>query len=557
MYVCACVCCRYIKPFEARASAWEKLLRNVEEIIENWLKVQGTWLYLEPIFSSDDIQKQMPVENERFRIVDGTWRESMAATAADPKVTEVAKTEGLVARLVQANELLELIQKGLNDYLETKRLFFPRFFFLSNDELLEILAETKDPRRVQPHLKKCFEGINKLNFDEDLNIVGMVSKEDEEMEYHYEHYKHAVVNPNDARGLVERWLLQVEIVMRKAVAYATDCSMQVYDKSVRTTWLKETAGMVVLATSMKVWTHDVERALPQGALQSVYDKMQSNLLDVVEMVRAKIPKIVRKSVGALVVIDVHNQTVVRDMIEQNVKSPEEFAWLSQMRYYWIPGGPSATTGDPGSLECKMITSTLLYAYEYLGLSMRLVITPLTDRCYRTMMGAIALNFGGAPEGPAGTGKTETVKDLAKTLAMLCVVFNCSDGLDFRAMAKFFKGLAASGAWACFDEFNRIELEVLSVIAQQILTIQRAKIAKQTEFFFEGTQLGLRQTANVCVHLRRACFCVLLRRACFCVVRACVLVFACLPACACVFACLCVRVCVRGAMDDRHWARCLL
>uniref|UniRef100_A0A668AEI7 Dynein axonemal heavy chain 17 n=1 Tax=Myripristis murdjan TaxID=586833 RepID=A0A668AEI7_9TELE len=477
---------KYIAHFLEEVSSWQRKLSVADSVISIWFEVQRTWTHLESIFiGSEDIRSQLPEDSKRFEGIDADFKELANAAHKTPNVVEATNKPGLVGKLEDIQSRLSLCEKALAEYLDTKRLAFPRFYFISSADLLDILSNGTNPHQVQKHLSKLFDNMAKMQFEADgqgnpiKTGLGMYSKEEEYVPFN---------QPCDCTGQVEVWLNRLLDTMRSTVRHEMTEAVLAYEEKPREQWLFDYPAQVALTCTQIWWTSDVGMAFArleegyENTMKEYYRKQVSQLNTLISMLIGQLSPGDRQKVMTICTIDVHARDVVAKIIAQKVENSQAFVWLSQLRHRW----------DEKDRHCfaNICDAQFLYSYEYLGNTPRLVITPLTDRCYITLTQSLHLTMSGAPAGPAGTGKTETTKDLGRALGIMVYVFNCSEQMDYKSCGNIYKGLAQTGAWGCFDEFNRISVEVLSVVAVQVKSIQDAIRDKKQRFNFMGEEVNL-------------------------------------------------------------------
>ncbi|XP_076986007.1 dynein axonemal heavy chain 14, partial [Tamandua tetradactyla] len=478
----------YLEPIKDLVNEWDQNLTLFSYTLEEWMNCQRNWLYLEPIFHSLEIQRQLPAEAKLFCQVISMWKEVMSKIQNKLDALRITTSAGILEILQNCSLYLEQIKKSLEDYLEIKRTIFPRFYFLSNAELIDILADSKNPESVQPHLLKCFENIKQLLiWKQEIGLPAVLMLISDEGE--------GLVLPKKirVRSAVEQWLVNVEKSMFDVLKKFISQGVEDWNHQIFSIWVVSHPGQVVLTVSQIMFYNDCVQSFlsshSREELEKVNDRIICYLEEVADLIVLNPSNCRTKAVlGALLTIYAHCRDIVRDLLHKNIFDAEDFEWTRHLQYKWNEKQKLCYLSQGGA--------SFTYGYEYLGCSPRLIITPLTARCWLTLTGALHWNLGGCPAGPAGAGKTETVKGLAKSLGKHCVVFNCSEDLDYKIMGKFFFGLVQSGSWCCFDEFNRIDVEVLSLIASQILTIKAAKDSCSVRFILEGKEIRINMSCAV-------------------------------------------------------------
>lgn len=319
-----------------------------------------------------------------------------------PFIMDVLNIPNIQKSFERLADLLSKIQKALGEYLEKERSSFPRFYFVGDEDLLEIIGNSKDVVRIQKHFKKLFAGVTSLLLDDTCDIIqGLSSREGESVLFKTPISIKANPRIND-------WLSMIESEMKMSLAILLGESVQDVqsfysaeslnlEKLVE--WMDKFPAQLVILTIQIVWTSSVEIAL--GQVGKVADDLSksSQLVEqclniLADMVLTDLPIIKRRKCEHLITELVHQRDVIRSLRDRNVESHNNFMWLYHMRFYF----DSSCTDPLKRLSIRMANASFPYGFEYLGVADRLVQTPLTDRCYLTLTQALDGGLGGNPFG---------------------------------------------------------------------------------------------------------------------------------------------------------------
>ena len=329
--------------------------------------------------------------------------------------------------------------------LDIKKKIFPRFYFVSSVALLDMLANGTNPPKIMPYLGDCYDALANLNFitsedgkKSDKTVDTMIAKDGEEVPL-YEHFTMEGEVEGYLNRLTESMRKSLKVILSDAVEKAVNWEID----TPRHEWLFNYPAQLCITGTQIYWTDETQLALEEyeggqeDAVKRYLQTCNTRLSALIQLVLGELSGADRAKIISLITMDVHSRDVVDRLVAQKTEGPNAFAWQKQLRFEW-----EQPTLD---VNVKICDFSCKYFYEWVGNTGRLVITPLTDRCYITLTMALKLYLGGAPAGPAGTGKTETTKDLARALAIPCYVFNCSDQMNFQSIGDIFRGLAQTGA----------------------------------------------------------------------------------------------------------------
>ncbi|XP_063809812.1 uncharacterized protein LOC135027842 isoform X3 [Pseudophryne corroboree] len=560
--------------FLDEVTKWQKKLQVIETTVQLWLSVQNKWTRLEEVFSTLAFRVAMPREAILFADVHHNFCRLMKSVEENPNILQNCMRRGLQSLLDMMNYKLERCQRAILLHLERKRQVFPRLFFLSSDDTLNVVCYGYDLDVLSGYIMKIFQHVHSLIYQTSSEqgcqqILGVRSFLGEELH---------LTKPLECSGPVEIWLPQlvssintslqnqvsaaVEHTNRRRVIHSAGARRVVIDtpgtkedtaannQNMSATSVEESSSIASGHGERQESNHWVLRTLSDVAYLSTQinfcrecrgngeksnKTIQGCLKDLTEGIEyaAKIlneipqkdiqlhfertSKAERKgngqdeserlgkgeettlsamkltlSAGDAVKLTNH---ILLLLYQRDIASQI----LSETAPIWKQKQPLCYEYDDKTKDTvvKIGDSTIHYGYEYQGSAEHILITPLTERMFLSVMDAVASGIDALCIGPQASGKKSTIRELALALGKPLFCFNCTKTFDHNILQDICKGLAAAGAWVCINGLEQLPQHSLWLLAQLLTQIQSAKHGGRETVTMQLEEVPL-NTAGACI-----------------------------------------------------------
>uniref|UniRef100_H2ZF00 Dynein heavy chain linker domain-containing protein n=1 Tax=Ciona savignyi TaxID=51511 RepID=H2ZF00_CIOSA len=334
----------YYSGFEDKAGVWERKLVDLDEHLRQINAIQRKWVYLEPIFGHG----ALPREQARFERVDVDFRVIMSDIGRDGRVLSIVGHTGLRGQLSTMLDQLQRCQRSLNEYLEEKRNAFPRFYFIGDDDLLEILGQSTNPSVIQSHLKKLFAGIHSVQFntdDSNKQIVAMNSLDGEVV---------PLMQPVYVTADVEEWLMNLSDQMKETLRILTSNNVRAtnQDPAQFPSQILCLGEQIAFAKQCEASIRDHKLSQLRSDLEKKLRSYTSVYINASELGETE-AHVLDLKLKSLILDIIHNIDVVEQLNKAGIRSSAEWIWQKQLRYY-----------ADNSASMRMVDAQFDYTFEY-------------------------------------------------------------------------------------------------------------------------------------------------------------------------------------------------
>lgn len=488
----------YYSNFEQKIISLEDQLNRLFILLDTWIDVQRQWVYLDGVFGNknNDMKNLLPVESTRFTNITYEFFGILKKANKYNLVLDVLLISDIQPVMDKFLESLVKVRKSLTDYLEKQRELFPRFYFVGNEDLLEIIGSAIDINRINKHFKKMFSGITSVDYQNESSTIVAINSEQEE--------KLQLSTPVSLIKYprLNEWLRELELEIKFTLSKSVKNCLKDFTECFRNDQfdglrecIKLYSTQVLTLTLQIFFTSTTEKAISDNSLAKTVEAY-GRLINVMSTLISSnsFENKERKKLECLVIEMLHERDILSSLHSTSTQEELQSIWNVQQLFYYNSDSTDLVT----NLKVKQAGAEFTYGYEYLGIPDKLAYTPLIDKCFLAMTQALDQRLGGSPFGPAGTGKTESVKALGNNLGKMVLVFCCDEAFDFQSMGRIFLGLCKVGCWGCFDEFNRLDSRILSAVSSQIENIELGLSGKSEQIEISGKSLTVNPETGIFV-----------------------------------------------------------